>query len=698
MAHKVLIIGGGLAGSEAAYYLATHQVEVVLAEAKLIKLNPAQSLPDLAELVCSNSLKSNNPHSAHGILKQEMRALGSLILQAADACAVPAAESLAVDRKKFAQWVTEKIKHHPRIKLVAQEVTNPLQAMQDYGCDFVLIAAGPLATAGLSQWLKSQTGEDFYFYDAIAPIVDAHTLDYSVLYFKDRYHETQDFLNLPLNKEEYLTLVQDLVAAEKVPSKNFEKEQFYEGCLPIDLMAERGVDTLRYACLKPVGLEMPNGQRPYAVIQLRRENLLGEAYNLVGFQTRLKYGEQKRIFQKLPGLKNAEFLRYGSVHRNSYLAAAHWLNYDLSLYHLPQVRLVGQIMGVEGYTESAAMGLYGAIQLERQLRNCPPLRWPTTTAIGALLNYVQAGSRAVTSPSSGTALTTTFNQHPAPSNINFGLLPPLADLPSRKLPKKEKQARLAARAAQAVQQLAAQIMLLLLLVGGWNMAEAHACVDYWRPPRMPHASWVKQQRKQRPLLKKVRSSAGNEIQDDMAAAVPEKDAFDLRHPFGEELANKLMKHWFSARSEAQADHWLHHTFAYPLVKLAATPWEKAAFFKIRPPFARFAVELIFPQRQFCINVDIANNYTDEEQRFIAAMVEELLSRVPLNPYGIKTIRVWHYAQAQRPAHLVTREDNLAVGPVWDLLMPVEFLQDNELAIDDYFLQGRWKIMNFINVA
>ena len=464
MTAKVLIIGGGLAGCEAAYFLANHQIDVVLAEAKLIRLNPAQSLPDLAELVCSNSLKSNNPHSAHGILKQEMRALGSLIMQAADACQVPAAEALAVDRHKFARWVTEKIKNHPRIKLMALEVNHPLRAMEELACAYVMIAAGPLASSGLSQWLQQQTKEDFYFYDAIAPIVDANTLDYSHLYFKDRYQDSQDYLNLPLNKEEYISFVADLVAAEKVPSKNFEEERFYEGCLPIDLMAERGVDTLRYACLKPVGLEK-DGTRPYAVIQLRRENLLGEAYNLVGFQTRLKHGEQKRIFHKLPGLAKAEFLRYGSVHRNAYLAAQHWLDYDLSFYHLPQVRLIGQIMGVEGYTESAAMGLYGAIQLERQINHRPRVIWPTTTAIGALLNYVQAGKRSPPPATLATAKdfiprpgVSPGAAHPSPSNINFGLLPPLGDLPSRKLPKKEKQALLAARAAQAVQQLAAQLM------------------------------------------------------------------------------------------------------------------------------------------------------------------------------------------------------------------------------------------------
>ena len=442
---KILVVGGGLAGCEAAMFLAQHQIPVVLAEVKSLQKNPAQSLPGLAELVCSNSLKSNNPHAAHGILKQEMRWLGSLIMRTAAACAVPAAEALAVDRQQFSERITQEIGQHPLIEVVAQEVVDPVAEMAARGCSHVIICAGPLASAGLSRWLQAQTKEDFYFYDAIAPIVDASTLDHNLLYFKDRYQDTTDYLNVPLTREQYYAFVEDLRQAEKVPARNYEQERFYEGCLPIDLMAARGVDTLRYANLKPVGLEY-HGQRPFAVVQLRRENLLGEAFNLVGFQTRLKYGEQKRIFQKLPGFQQAEFLRYGSVHRNSYLAAARWLDRDLSFYHLPAVRLAGQIMGVEGYTESAAMGLYAAIQLLRQLRNQTPLLWPPTTAIGALVNYVQAGQRLAP-----------YLQPPSPTNINFGLFPQLADLPSRKLPKKEKQALLAARAGQDAQEFFKQL-------------------------------------------------------------------------------------------------------------------------------------------------------------------------------------------------------------------------------------------------
>jgi methylenetetrahydrofolate--tRNA-(uracil-5-)-methyltransferase len=445
----VCVVGAGLAGSEAAWFLARHGIKVALLESKGKNPNPAQKSPYFAELVCTNSLKSLDPNSAHGLMKTEMEKLGSLVLELAHLNRVPAGDALAVDREKFSQAVTEKLESHPNITIFHEDVQNPLDRARALGCDQVVVATGPLTTPGLEQWLKQAiSADDLYFYDAIAPVVDADSLDYSKLYFKDRHKAVRavdndgedaeveaDYLNAPMNKEQYDAFVQAMIEAEKVAPKDFEEYRFFEACLPVDLMAERGVDTPRFSCMKPIGLEMPNGEIPYACVQLRKENLLGSAYNLVGFQTRLKYPEQMRVFRMIPGLEQAQFIHLGSVHRNTFLNARRLLNVDLSTREYPQLWFAGQITGVEGYTESAACGLYVAGQILRRRQGLPPIVWPVETAIGALINYVLTCER------------------PSPSNINFGLFPPVALTKEQRRDRKRRKSikkALAAERAQAV--------------------------------------------------------------------------------------------------------------------------------------------------------------------------------------------------------------------------------------------------------
>lgn len=407
---RVLVIGAGLAGSEAAMFLAKNGIQVVLVEGKSLNLNPAQKIPTFAELVCTNSLKSLDPYSAHGLLKSEMKALGSFIIESAEKHAVPAGDALAVDRENFSKEITEKLKAHPLIRVVELEADDPIKLKAEFECNFVIIATGPLTTKKLEDWiLKEISGDDFYFYDAIAPVVDADTLDLSKMYFKDRHKEMEeggDYLNSQMNKEQYYAFIEELKNAEKVPPKEFEDWKFFESCLPIDLMAERGPDTARFSCMKPVGLE-PDiaGKWPFAVVQLRKENLLGSAYNLVGFQTRLTYKEQVRVFRMIPGLEEASFIHLGSCHRNSFLNARKLLDSDLKSKKFPDVYFAGQITGVEGYTESASMGLYVAIQLLRRIKGQESIAFPVETAMGALVNYIMTIEK------------------PCPSNINFGLLP-----------------------------------------------------------------------------------------------------------------------------------------------------------------------------------------------------------------------------------------------------------------------------------
>lgn len=437
---RVLIIGAGLAGSEAAMYLANNDVAVVLVEGKTLKLNPAQKIPTFAELVCTNSLKSLDPYSAHGLLKSEMKALGSFIIEAAEKHAVPAGDALAVDREKFSAEITEKLKAHKNIQIVELEADDPLKLKAQFECDYVMVATGPLTTKALESWItKEVSGDDFYFYDAIAPVVDADTLDLSKMYFKDRHKEMTeggDYLNSAMTKEQYYAFIEELKKAEKVPAKDFEDWKFFESCLPIDLMAERGPDTARFSCMKPVGLEPDiNGKWPFAVVQLRKENLLGSAYNLVGFQTRLTYKEQVRVFRMIPGLEEASFIHLGSCHRNSFLNARKLLDSDLRSKKFPELYFAGQITGVEGYTESASMGLYAAFQLLRRIKGQEPLSFPVETAMGALVNYIMTIEK------------------PCPSNINFGLIPSIEFTKEmKKAGGKKLKKELVARRAQEVFQ------------------------------------------------------------------------------------------------------------------------------------------------------------------------------------------------------------------------------------------------------
>jgi methylenetetrahydrofolate--tRNA-(uracil-5-)-methyltransferase len=437
---KVLVIGAGLAGSEAAMYLARNGVSVVLVEGKTLKLNPAQKIPLFAELVCTNSLKSLDPQSAHGLLKYEMKAMGSFIIEMAQRHAVPAGDALAVDRELFSNAITSGLRSHPLIQVVELEAQDPMELKSQFECDYVIVATGPLTSKSLEDWiLKEVSGDDFYFYDAIAPVVDADSLDLTKMYFKDRHKDIEeggDYLNAPMTKEEYYAFVDELAKAEKVMPKEFEDWKFFESCLPIDLMAERGKDTARFSCMKPVGLEPDiNGKWPYAVVQLRKENLLGSAYNLVGFQTRLTYKEQVRVFRMIPGFAEASFIHLGSCHRNSFLNARKLLDTDLKSKKFPELYFAGQITGVEGYTESASMGLYVAFQILRRIKSEPVIQFPVETAMGALVNYIMTIDK------------------PCPSNINFGLLPSV-DLTREQMKKDRKKVKkeLVAKRAQDVFQ------------------------------------------------------------------------------------------------------------------------------------------------------------------------------------------------------------------------------------------------------
>jgi methylenetetrahydrofolate--tRNA-(uracil-5-)-methyltransferase len=442
MKTNVLIIGAGLAGSEAALFLARRGIRVFLMECKAHRPNEAQKLTTAAELVCTNSLKSKDSTSAHGILKGEMRAFSSVVLEVGERHSVPAGNSLAVDRDKFSCEIHRRLADHPLITFVEDEVSDPLLSQQKYNCEYVIVATGPLTKKNLESWIKEHiSGDDLYFYDAIAPVVEASSLDFSKLYYKDRYRplsedegESADYLNAPLNKEEYEQFVLELLEAKKVAPQNFEKAKFFEACLPIDTLAQRGVDTLRFSCMKPVGLEDEKGKRPYACVQLRRENLAGSAFNLVGFQNKLTYGEQKRVFRLIPGFAQASFIHLGSVHRNTFLHAKKVLNPDLSSKTYPHVFFAGQITGVEGYTESASMGLYAAFQIWRKIEGKRSLIFPIETSIGALVNYIMTASR------------------PAPSNINFGLFPSV-EVDKKKFKGKERKVakrNLLAKRAQQV--------------------------------------------------------------------------------------------------------------------------------------------------------------------------------------------------------------------------------------------------------
>ncbi len=385
---KVHIVGAGFAGSEAAYFLAESGIEVDLHEMRPTRMTEAHKTDRFAELVCSNSFKSLDPISAPGMMKAEMRIMGSLTLQAAELSKVPAGQALGVDRDVFSGIVTEKIRNHSKIKIHTGEVSAP------FTDGLTLFATGPLTAHSLTQWIERATSEnELYFYDAIAPIIETSSIDMNHAFVANRYGKGDEdaYLNLPLSKEEYDAFIDAILAGEKVAPKNFEKEKFFQGCQPIEAIAATGRESLRFGPMKPVGLDDPRtGRRPHAVIQLRPENKSKTAYNMVGFQTKLKWGEQSRIFKMIPALRNAEFIRMGSIHRNTYICGPKALRSDLSLRSHPNVYFAGQITGVEGYLESAASGLTAAHFIRDRVLgravNPPPLN----TALGVLHHYVTA--------------------------------------------------------------------------------------------------------------------------------------------------------------------------------------------------------------------------------------------------------------------------------------------------------------------
>ncbi len=441
---KIQVIGAGLAGCEAAHWLASRGIPVDLFEMRPSRLTEAHKTGDFAELVCSNSFKSLSPITAPGILKREMELLGSLAIQCAKKAAIGAGEALAVDRDLFSRAMTEAIRAQPLIRVQETEVTS----LPDDPSVLTILATGPLTSPALSTSLARFTGsEHFYFYDAISPIVDSQSLDMEIIFSANRYGKTTraleesavsaegnaDYLNCPFTKEEYEAFIDLLLAGERVVPKNFERVKHFEGCMPIEEMADRGRNTPRFGPMKPVGLVDPRtGREPYAAVQLRPENQSKTAYNLVGFQTKLKYGEQGKVFRTIPGLGQAEFLRFGSMHRNTFVDAPRVLNLDLSLRNARQVMLAGQITGVEGYMESAAVGMLAGIFAEARLAQKPVPNPPEASGLGALLHHLR------------NPLNTDFQ----PSGINFGLFEdaPFADAMAelrlrfpKKIPKEEKR-------------------------------------------------------------------------------------------------------------------------------------------------------------------------------------------------------------------------------------------------------------------
>jgi methylenetetrahydrofolate--tRNA-(uracil-5-)-methyltransferase len=410
----ITIIGGGLAGCEAAWQGAKQKVSVRLLEMKPLRYSPAHHSPLLAELVCSNSFRSQDPESAVGLLKTEMDLLGSLVMESARAQQVPAGKALAVDRQGFAQTITDRIKNNSWIEVIASEVTAIPETTP------LIIATGPLTAETLAQDLSRLIGSDhMYFYDAIAPIVFEESIDFNKAYLGSRYgHGGEDYINCPLTEEDYGLFLTQLLKAEKVPLHPFEKASYFEGCLPIEVMAERGRDTLRFGPMKPVGLTDPRtGKIPFAVVQLRQDNREGTLYNLVGFQTKLKWPDQERIFRMIPGLERAEFARLGSIHRNTFVHGPEALRPTLQLKKAPAIFLAGQITGVEGYLESSAMGILAGINACRFLQRKPLTIPPATTALGSLISHVSQKLR----------------KDFQPMNVNFGIFPPLEGRVSRRL-------------------------------------------------------------------------------------------------------------------------------------------------------------------------------------------------------------------------------------------------------------------------
>ena len=431
MTPQVTVIGGGLAGCEAAWQAGQRGVRVALFEMKPHRFSPAHELPQLGELVCSNSLRSNSVDSAAGLLKEEMRTLDSLVMRVADSAAVPAGTALAVDRQRFAVALTAAIETHPLISVHRQEVCR----LPDPTSGPVVLAAGPLLSGSLADHLQEVTGgKHLAFYDAIAPIIDADSVNREIVYRKSRWDDEGpgDYLNCPLDREQYERFVGLLGSAQTVPLHAFEDPKYFEGCLPVEIMCERGPETLRFGPMKPIGLAHPiTGAIPHAVVQLRAENREGTMYNMVGFQTKLTYPEQQRVFRTIPGLEQAVFLRLGSIHRNTFVCAPRVLDATLQVQRVPGLFIAGQLSGVEGYIESAAMGLLAGINAARAVLGQEAATPPPATAHGALIQHLIASDP----------------NHFQPSNVNFGLFPPLS---GKKIPKKMRGRH---RADQAMAQI-----------------------------------------------------------------------------------------------------------------------------------------------------------------------------------------------------------------------------------------------------
>lgn len=426
----VNVIGAGLAGSEAAWQIAKRGIQVRLFEMRPVKQTPAHHTDKFAELVCSNSLRANTLTNAVGVLKEEMRILDSVIIKAADECAVPAGGALAVDRHEFAAKVTELVKGHPNVTVINEEVSEIPSGP-------TIIATGPLTSKDLSEQLKSLTGEEYlYFYDAAAPIIEKDSIDMDKVYLKSRYDKGEAaYLNCPMTEEEFDRFYEALIAAETVPLKEFEKEIFFEGCMPIEVMAQRGRKTMLFGPLKPVGLEDPKtGKRPFAVVQLRQDDAAGTLYNIVGFQTHLKWGPQKEVLSLIPGLENAEIIRYGVMHRNTFINSPRLLKSTYQYKDREDLFFAGQMTGVEGYVESAASGLVAGLNAANLVLGKDLIEFPNETAIGSMAKYI----------------TSTNADNFQPMNANFGIF---AELPERIKSKKERNEMHANRALETIQKI-----------------------------------------------------------------------------------------------------------------------------------------------------------------------------------------------------------------------------------------------------
>lgn len=427
---NVTVVGAGLAGSEAAWQIAQQGVRVTLYEMRAKRQTPAHHTDQFAELVCSNSFRSDSLANAVGVLKEEMRRMNSLIMDCADLHAVPAGGALAVDREAFSAEVTKRLKAHPLVEVKNEELTEiPAEGV-------VIIATGPLTSPQLSEQLRAMTGEEYlYFYDAAAPIIERDSIDMDKVYLASRYDKGEAaYLNCPMDEQQFQTFYEALTTAEAAPLKDFEQNMYFEGCIPIEVMARRGMQTVLFGPMKPVGLINPHtGELPYAVVQLRQDNAAGTLYNMVGFQTHLKWGEQKRVFSLIPGLEQAEIVRYGVMHRNTFINSPRLLKASYQFNDRDTLYFAGQMTGVEGYIESAASGLIAGLNAGRLVNDKQQLIFPRETALGSLAHYI----------------TTADFKHFQPMNINFGLLPPLEE---RIRNKKLKNERIAERALQAIEQ------------------------------------------------------------------------------------------------------------------------------------------------------------------------------------------------------------------------------------------------------